>query len=411
MTLLATLLKGKLSRTFYGWRIVASSFVINAFHDGTYFLGSSIFFLPIGRDLNLSRTATSIPFTANKILPALLGPFVGMLIDRYGPARILVASVFLSGLGWVLLSRTNSFAYFVIVLVSVLSIGMMGWVSSTTTAINVWFRRRRSTAMAITFTGFTTGGAIIPPSLALGVSHLGWRTTMLATGLTVWSVVLPLATRIRRSPESMGLEPDGQTRDEVQESVPGSHREVPEYEATVREALTSSAFWMLALATGLLGMVDSAFTLHTVAIMTSKGLGETTAGFLVGLLSILMVPLVLIMGWLGDRWPKQRISAVGHFVRLFAFLLMFLWQDISVSQMVLILVLLSPTKGIWSLGFTLVADLFGRGNVATLRGFMSTSTSVLTVGMTLMAGLLLWFLPEPRARQGGATPATSEADG
>ena len=85
----------------------------------------------------------------------------------------------------------------------------MSWVMSTTTVVNVWFRRRRSTAMSYAFTGFTTGGALIPPLLAFGVSRVDWRFTMLAIGLSILIVVAPLATRLRRSPESMGLLPDG----------------------------------------------------------------------------------------------------------------------------------------------------------------------------------------------------------
>ncbi len=419
---LAARLRERLSNSFYGWRIVAASFVINAVHDGTYYLGTSIFLLPIGRDLGLSRTMASLPFTVNRIVPAICGPLVGALIDRYGPARVLTTSAILAGVGWILLSRANSLATFIAVATALLGIGMMSWVMSTTTVVNVWFRRRRSTAMSYAFTGFTTGGAVFPPLLALGVSRVDWRFTMLATGLMILIVVVPLATRLRRSPESMGLLPDGGPPTGPDTGTAQARTAEPEYDFTVREALGSRAFWMLTVSTGLHGIVATAFGLHFVAIMVSKGLEESTAGYLIGLLSLLMAPMVLIMGRLGDMVPMQRVAAAGHFIRIAAFAPLFLWDEVGIWRMLLVLALLSPTEATWSLGYALVADLFGRRNVATLRGFMGSSVSVWTIGtpvlagwiydytggydwllgpsmlITLAAALLLWFIPDPRIK-------------
>ena len=408
--------------SFYGWRIVAATFVINAFHDGTYYLGTSIYLLPVGRELELSRTMASLPFTVNRIIPAMCAPFVGALIDRYGPARVLTTSAILAGIGWVLLSRTNSLATFIAVATGLLGIGMMSWVMSTTTVVNVWFRRRRSTAMAVAFTGFTTGGAIIPPLLAFGVSRLDWRTTMMATGLTILVVVVPLATRLRRSPESIGLHPDGGPPSRSDAGQVQARRAEPERNFTVREALVSRAFWMMTVSTGLHGIVATAFGLHMVAIMVSKGLPEATAGYFIGVQSLMMAPMVLIMGRLGDIVPMQRVAAAGHMIRIAAFAPLLLWDEIGIWRMLLVLALLSPTEATWSLGYALVADLFGRRNVATLRGFMGSSVSVWTIGtpvlagwifdytggynwllgpsmlITLAAALLLWLLPDPRIK-------------
>ncbi len=85
-------LKRKVGGQYHGWRVVAATFGVNAVHDGTYSPGFVIFFLPITRDLGLSRAAASLPFTVNKIIPTVLGPFMGALIDRLGPGRVLFVS-------------------------------------------------------------------------------------------------------------------------------------------------------------------------------------------------------------------------------------------------------------------------------------------------------------------------------
>ena len=117
---------------------------------------------------------------------------------------------------------------------------------------------------------------------------------------------------------------------------------------------------MLTVSTGLHGIVATAFGLHFVAIMVSKGLEESTAGYLIGLQSVMMAPMILIMGRLGDIVPMQRVAAVGHFIRIAAFVPLFLWDEIGIWRTLLVLALLSPTEATWSLGYALVADLFGQ---------------------------------------------------
>ena len=70
-----------------GWTVVGASVIVNAISDGTWFYGFAVFFLPISRDLALSRAATSFPFTIKGIIVALLGPPIGVWIDRAGPSQ------------------------------------------------------------------------------------------------------------------------------------------------------------------------------------------------------------------------------------------------------------------------------------------------------------------------------------
>ena len=53
------------------------------------------------------------------------------------------------------------------------------------------------------------GGALISPLLAIGVASVGWRWAAFASGCIFLLVCLPLSFQLKRSPESMGLLPDG----------------------------------------------------------------------------------------------------------------------------------------------------------------------------------------------------------
>ena len=169
---------------FYGWWIVAATCVVNAIGGGVYFYGFSVFFLPIKQALNLSSASTSLIFSLSRAEGAVEGPLAGYLIDRYGPRRMLTVGSLIVAVGYILLSRVNSFATFLIVYLGIVSLAFNAAFSGSTMAVvNNWFIRRKGLAMAISIAAFSLGGSIIAPLLAFGIHHLGWRTTLILSGV------------------------------------------------------------------------------------------------------------------------------------------------------------------------------------------------------------------------------------
>ena len=80
----------------------------------------------------------------------LQGPLLGWLNDKFGPRLIMVLGSTTSGLGFILLSLTHSYLYFLLVFVGLLSLGFRaGYNNALMPAINQWFRRHRALAMAV----------------------------------------------------------------------------------------------------------------------------------------------------------------------------------------------------------------------------------------------------------------------
>src|SRR3989442_11589606 len=109
-------------RLFYGWWIVIIGCVQDAVKGGTFNTGFTLYFLPVLTELHLSRAATSLPFSLAKLESALEGPLVGYLIDRFDVRVMLVVGTTLAGLGFVLLSFTQSYVLFVLVFIGPLSV-------------------------------------------------------------------------------------------------------------------------------------------------------------------------------------------------------------------------------------------------------------------------------------------------
>jgi len=347
----------------------------------------SIFLLPIQRDLEISRAAASLPITVARLLGGLQGPAFGFLIDKHGPARVLFAAAFLCGLGFILLGFVDSYFLYFLVFVFVISMGFQSGIDSPTmTAIGRWFVKKRTSALTWSGVGYPFGGAVIVPLLALGVGTFDWRITSIALGGIIWALVLPLALRVKDSPESMGLEPDGV----LQSSSDGAPRApaYSQYDFSVREAMSTRAYWQLAINLGLRSMVWGAIGVHLVGIWADKGLSESTAGVLVGLTALMGMPMTLVFGWLAVRWTKRKALVLADVMLASGFLFLLLIGQAHIWQMVIVSIFWSPNQGVWSLSWALLADVFGRKNFGTLRGGIIAIWSFMSFSTPFLAGLV-----------------------
>jgi MFS family permease len=395
--------------------------VLDAVKGGTYNTGLTLYFLPVLIELHLSRAATSLPFSLAKLESALGGPLAGYLIDRFDLRVIMVLGTMLAGLGFVLLSFTHSYLFFVLVFVGPVTTGFqLGFNQATLAVVNHWFRRKRGLAMAIVQTGQSIGGVLIVPLVALAVLTLGWRAAALLSGLGVL-LLLPLVFLIRRSPESMGLLPDGERRVSDDPSAGALGRGHPLGDAdefTAREALRTPAFWLLATFHSLRNVPYSGVTVHLVPLLVWKGLDEPAAAFFVGLTALCTVIIRPLTGWFGDRQSKQTIGAAGVFLGALG-LAALAYGDGGLGSLLLFALLFSFGDGINSVTWALVGDFFGRTHFATIRGWISMLQSVASIPAAVFtgwiydqtqsytyallpfmicyggAGLILWRLPHP----------------
>jgi sugar phosphate permease len=82
----------------------------------------------------------------------------------------------------------------------------------TSVPVAKWFVRKRGTAMAVTSMGLGVGGTTIVPLTQFLISQVGWRDTWLYLGILSMVLIIPITSiLLRRSPEDIGLRPDGDT--------------------------------------------------------------------------------------------------------------------------------------------------------------------------------------------------------
>ena len=359
----------KLTGLFYGWRMVAANSALRVLGAGLHSYGFTVFFLPISQDLNLNRTSTSLAFSLARAEGAIEGPVVGHLLDRYGPKPIMLAAVLLMGVGYLLLSQVNSYATFLIVYLGVISLAHVGgFMHAPMVLINTWFIRYRARAITISSAAFGLGGVLVAPVLSVIVQAWGWRWGAAIGGLLFLVVGIPLCLTIRRSPESMGLLPDG---DEPAAPEPGKAGPTikSEVEVTVAEALRSFAFWGSVLAAGIRNASYHAISVHFVPLMVWKGFSQPQAALLLSVFAFLGMASTLILGWLADKANKPRMTAFILFAAAGAMFLPIVGS--SLWSLCLFTIVFAAVEATFPLGWAVVGDLFGRKHYAKIRGYMT----------------------------------------
>ncbi len=360
-------------RIFYGWRMVGLVSAIRIVGGGLHQFGFTVFFLPISQDLGISRAATSLAFSLSRAQGAIEAPLVGYLIDRYGPRPIIVTAVFLAGVGYILLSWVTSYTGFMVVYLGVICLAFIaGFVHSPMVVANSWFIRRRARAMTVVSAAVPIGGALISPLLAVGVASVGWRWAAFASGCIFLLVCLPLSFQLKRSPESIGLLPDG----DIAPANPGSNSPADEAannsagaDFTSRQAMKTWVFWLLVISMTARGTCYSTATVHFIPLMVWKGLSEGAAATLLGAFAFINLLAHFVLGWIADRVNKPKLLAVCHFLPALA--LPPLFVDSAYWQLLLFTTTFTFLDASFPILWATVGDFFGRRHFATIRGMMS----------------------------------------
>ena len=414
----------QLKGVFYGWWMVAAGCGIRMLGGGFHLYGFTVFFLPITQELGLSRAATSLVFSLARAEGAVEGPLAGYLIDRLGPRPMILAGVILSGIGYMLLATVESYYGFLIVYLGVISLSFSaGFMHSPMVLANTWFIRRRALAMTLVSSAIGIGGTLITPLLALTVHTWGWRWGAFVSGVGLILLGVPVALFVKRSPESIGMVPDGapagerSTKNAAEPSGRGSAHSAVDF--TLNQALRTSTYWMIILATTTRVAVYNAITVHFIPIMVWRGLSEQRAAVLLATMALMSLPSHLLVGWIADHVSKPRL--MGICMSIGAASIFFLAYGKGEWSLWVFTVLFTFMEAIFPVGWATVGDFFGRKSFATIRGTMSffylwgpALGPVITgavydryqsygplmstfIGLSLVSGVLYMTLTKPRA--------------
>ncbi|NBB86286.1 MAG: MFS transporter [Bacteroidetes bacterium] len=351
---------------YYGWMVTAGATVAFGLTIPGQTAGVSLFIDAFIDELGVSRTLVSWLYMGATLLAATFLPAFGRWLDRAGPQRALVAVTLLFGAacawmgfaaGWVMLALG-------FVLLRFCGPGALSLVSLH--AVNLWFERRRGTAVGILGVGLAVSTALFPLLIEWFITLLGWRGAFFAVGGLLLLLLLPLALVLRDAPERYGLSPS-----EGEGGAPDRPARPPAPSFTLPEARRTVLFWLLTAGGLHVGAIGTGLLFHHFSIMEAGDLPRTAAAAFFLPFGVVSAGTYVASGYVLDRTSPRKV--LGVLLVLFAGVTAFAGQITSPALVIAYGCAFGVTQGTQGTLFgSAYAHYFGRRHHGAVRGFAST---------------------------------------
>jgi len=267
----------------------------------------------LGWTISQYTIASSLAFAAG----GLVGPFIGPIVDRYGPRNLMIIGALIYGGSLLTLSQINTLWHFVILQLIAGGLGaiLVGPLTVNVT-ISKWFVLRRGWALAIGSSGVSLAAILMPLIMIRVVDQIGWRDGYIILAILVSVPVLIIAPLMRKNPEELGLLPDGNKKNFIfnkNDASKASHIQNDfDYSITRHDALRMKSLWLLVLAFGINGAGLQAMFVHGIPLIIDMGFNRMDTAFAFSLVGFGNLGSKIIWGWSLQRYHPKKVAAAAY---------------------------------------------------------------------------------------------------
>ena len=380
---------------YYGWVIVIVGFLAHIASAFSISSTLSVFLKPLSADLGISRGTFSLIRSGEILIGAAAAPVVGTLMDRFGGRWLMAAGGLVSGAGFICLGQARDFIQFMLVRWLLISPGdsLMGSMVINV-SIACWFVRMRGRALAIAGMGHGLAKVCMPVMAATLMIYVGWRGSWVVFGVfALLLVVVPAVLFMRRSPEEMGLLPDGGLV-EVREAVARPQKRryakrtgADNVEWSRREALRTPVFWLIASTFGVAQIGVTGLNLHVFSYVTDLGHPTLVAASVMSIIAVMQFSTPIVWGMLADRMDNGILNMAKCALQGAGLLLALSLPGMAPLYAGFFIYGIGM-GGTAILAETIWADFFGRISLGKIRGMGSLVTSLFSASGPPFFGLL-----------------------
>jgi MFS family permease len=377
-------------RFFYGWVIVGVSAFLGFLGTGFYSYSRGVFLPSLAEDLaDGSRFAIAMGFSVAGITSALIAPYLGQILDRRSPRRIMLVGVGVVTVSYLLLgAAANLWHYFIIVGLG-MGVGMacMGGLAWHRSVIS-WFDHWRGRAIAIAVMGASLAGVMMPPLVTALVESVGWRggfvTFAAITGIALFPLVFFL---MKDRPEEIGEVRDGRRyaatiAEEAIAPDPDDQR-VWHW----KEMLGAPALWAIALMFGSMGCVYSAVMLHLFGHLVDIGITAERAALTLSATALFAALGKPVVGWMSDFFGARITIWMALLTQAVA-LLLFAQAETFVASVIAACTYGFGYSGMSPLRTFAVSTALGSASFATATGVLRIVELPLIISASPLAGFI-----------------------
>lgn len=368
-----------------GWLVVGGCFAGVLMGPALVASTFSVFFAALLESMPWSRAGIAFAYSLYIIVYGLSGLAVGRWYETLGPKKVFLGGAALIALGGALLSLVQEVWQFCLLYGALgISAGMTGAVP-VTVLVSRWFVDNRGLALGVATSG-TAGALVFSPLAHSLITHLGWRQAYLLLGVCAGFILfgIILAT-VRDAPEG-GTARSGKAADQPTTAAQAALRQAASG-FTIREALDTRSFWLLAGSGFLfLGVVAAVFA-HVVPLALDRGLAKGLAALSLGVI-VGMGPVGKVgMGYLADHSEARKVL-LGTFLLQGLAILVVVWGEGAVPFWTFVILFSIGQGGALTLAPLVLGHLFGSSALGSLMGtYWLIATAGSLVGPPL-AGIL-----------------------
>jgi len=279
---------------FYGWVIVASCAVLLTMNAGIMY-SYGVFFKHLVADFGWSRAATSGVHSLMMLTHGVFAIVMGWLVDRFGPARVMLFCGFVTGLGLVLTSRIDALWQMYVTYGLVVGIGLGAHYTTSTATTTRWFIQRRGLALGIVTSGVGLGTVLLVPAVERLIAAYGWSTAYFVMGVASWAVMIPAALFLRRAPGDVTRRSSGVAGPDMPPVV------TSEAGVSMKVAARHRPLWMLCATFFLFNFCLQMVMVHLVNYATDIGITSLIAATFISIIGVSSFIGRLSMGTASDR--------------------------------------------------------------------------------------------------------------
>jgi len=299
--------KAKPKGIFFGWWLVAATFVSFAFTVSTIAIFAfGVFVVPLEKEFGWTRAQISGGYSAAALSAVAVALLQGVLIDRYGPRRLLLLSIPFFSLSVALLYFLPDDIYIFYAFWALIPFAGIGcWPLTFSKAAVAWFNRHLGLAIGLGAAGIGVGAVIVPFIAARLIENFGWRFAYLGLGILSLLITFTAAYFfIFDNPSDKGTTIDGDA------DSPLNAKPVASFGLTFREAIKCRSYWFTFAGFFGLGLVSSSVLAHQIPMLIDRGFTPVEAGKVGAAFGMAVIAGRLITGWFLDRFFAPLVMSV-----------------------------------------------------------------------------------------------------
>jgi predicted MFS family arabinose efflux permease len=307
-----------------------------------------LFLQPMSTDLGWGRETFAFALALQNLVWGLAQPFAGMIADKFGAARIIVAAGVLYAAGLALMAYSDTGFAFNVSAGILVGLGLsgsafgivMGFVGRT------FPPEKRSMALGIVGAGGSFGQFIMLPYGQALISQFGWFSALLVLAVSSFLIV-PLAAALAGNSRTPGRSGQSMT-------------------AAIHEAATHRGFWYLTTAFLVCGFQTIFIMVHLPAYLVDRGMAPAQGMIALALVGFFNIIGSYLCGFLGGHFSKKYLLSWIYGIRSVAILIFIALPLSQWSTWIFAAVMGITWLGTVPLTNGLVAQIFGVKYLSTL---------------------------------------------